>query len=71
MGLFWGYIARFIVKKRTISGNPWHEQKDTIFRDTSGIPQLNRPAFNGVNHPPMSQRGISPEVYILGLKMKL
>jgi len=35
MGLFWGYIARFIVKKRTISGNPWHEQKDTIFRDTS------------------------------------
>ena len=37
MVLFWGYIVVFVVKKRSINGNPWHEQKDTIFRDTSGI----------------------------------
>jgi hypothetical protein len=37
MVLFWGYIVVFVVKKRIINGNPWQEQKDTIFRDTSGI----------------------------------
>ena len=42
MDLFRGYIVVFAVKKRIINGNPWQERKDTIFRDTSGTPQLNK-----------------------------